>query len=189
MRLASVPAMSRDVVGVDLSEAMLARGRAKLPGVDLRRGELTALPFDDGAFAGAVCALALSHLPRMDPAIAELARVLQPGGRLVISNPHPFATGVLGWRAAVPDGSAGRSTIAEHPHLHGAYLAAFAAAGLTARRLIEPALTREDARARSTTGHLDAFEDALTGVPAVIVWEPERSGLRGARRSPGKLAP
>ena len=44
--------MSRDVVGVDLSEAMLARARAKLPGVDLRRGELTALPFDDGAFAG-----------------------------------------------------------------------------------------------------------------------------------------
>jgi hypothetical protein len=83
---------------------------------------------------------------------------------------------VLGWRAAFFDGLGQRSMIPEHPHLHGAYLAAFAAAGLTARRLIEPALTREDARARSSTGHSDAFEDALTGMPAGIVWEAERSG-------------
>jgi SAM-dependent methyltransferase len=172
---AYLAAAGRDVVGVDLSEAMLARARTKLPGVDLRQGELTALPFDDGAFAGAVCALALSHLRCMDPAIAELARVLRPGGRLVISNPHPFVTGVLGWRAAFSDDAGARSTIPEHPHLHGAYLAAFSAAGLTARRLIEPALSREDARARSRTGHPDAFEDALAGVPAVIVWEAERS--------------
>gem|GEM_PF-3631377 len=43
-----------------------------------------------------------------------------------------------------------------------------------ARRLIEPALTPEQARARAKTGHADAFEEALTGVPAVIVWEAER---------------
>jgi SAM-dependent methyltransferase len=144
------------------------------PGADLRHGELTALPFGDGAFAGAVCALALSHLADIAPAIAELGRVLRPGGRLVISNPHPFATGILGWRAGFTDAAGTRSVIPEHPHLHGDYVAAFAAAGLVARRLIEPALSREQARDRPKSGHADAFEQALTGAPVVIVWEAER---------------
>ncbi len=172
---AYLAAAGRPVVGVDASEAMLARARAKLPGVDVRRGELTALPFDDGTFDGAVCALALSHLPDIAPAIAELGRVLRPGGRLVVSNPHPFATAVLGWRAAFTDETGARTMIAEHPHPHGAYVAAFGAAGLVARRLVEPALTREQARAHAKNGHADAFEDALTGAPAVIVWEAERA--------------
>jgi hypothetical protein len=64
--------------------------------------------------------------------------------------------------------------IPERPHLHGACLAAFGAAGIVARRLIEPALTREQARAHAKDGHPDAFEEALTGSPAVIVWEAER---------------
>jgi ubiquinone/menaquinone biosynthesis C-methylase UbiE len=162
------------VVGVDASEAMLARARAKLPGADLRHGGLTALPLDDGAFAGAVCALALSHLPDIAPAIAELGRILRPGSRLIISSPHPFTTGVLGWRAGFTDEVGARYAIAEYPHLHSDYVAAFAAAGFVVRRLIEPALTREQARARPKSGHADAFEQALTGVPAVIVWEAER---------------
>lgn len=47
-------------------------------------------------------------------------------------------------------------------------------AGLTVRRCIEPALSAEDARARAKGQRTDAFEDAVTGVPAVIVWEAER---------------
>jgi SAM-dependent methyltransferase len=168
-------AAGREVIGVDSSEPMLARARAKLPGADLRVGQLAALPLADGAVTGAVCALALSHLPELGPAVAELARVLRPGGRLVVSNPHPFATGVLGWRAVFVDDEGARSMIPEHAHLPCDYLEAFAAAGLLARRCFEPALTREQARARAKDGQADAFEDALTGVPAVIVWEAERA--------------
>jgi SAM-dependent methyltransferase len=171
---AYLAAAGREVVGVDASEPMLARAREKLPGTDLRNGELTALPLDDASFAGAVCALALSHLPEIGRAIGELGRVLRPGGRLVISNPHPFATGVLGWQAVFTDAAGARSTIPEHPHLHGDYLDAFEAAGLVARRLIEPELTAEQARARAKGDYVDAFEDALTGIPAVSVWEAER---------------
>lgn len=43
-----------------------------------------------------------------------------------------------------------------------------------ARRLIEPALTLAQARARTKAEYADAFEDALTGMPAVSVWEAER---------------
>ncbi len=162
------------VIGVDASEAMLARARAKLPAVDFRPGELTALPLDDGEVVGAVCALALSHLPEIDAVIAELGRVLRPGGRLIVSNPHPFATAILGWRAVFADAEGRRAMIPEYPHLHGDYIAAFGEAGLAVRRCIEPVLSSEQARARAKKHRTDAFEDALTGVPAVIVWEVER---------------
>jgi SAM-dependent methyltransferase len=163
-----------EVIGVDASEEMLARGRAKLPSVDFRRGELTALPLADGEVAGTVCALALSHLPEIDAAVAELGRVLKPGGRLIVSNPHPFATAILGWRAVFVDAEGRRAMIPEYPHLHSDYIAAFHEAGLAVRRCIEPLLSGEQARARAKKHRTDAFEDALTGVPAVIVWEAER---------------
>lgn len=171
---AYLAAAGREAIGVDSSEAMLERAREKLPSVDLRAGDLEALPLEDGAVSGAVCALALSHLADIGPAITELGRVLQPGGRLVISNPHPFATGILGWRAVFVDADGTRTMIPEYPHLHGEYVAAFGQAGLVVRRLVEPALTREQARARCRGGQPEAFEEALTGVPAVIVWEAER---------------
>jgi SAM-dependent methyltransferase len=85
--MAHLLAAGREVIGVDSSEAMLARAREKLPGADLRRGDLAALPLEDESVSGAVCALALSHLPDMGPAVAELARVLRPGGQIVISKP------------------------------------------------------------------------------------------------------
>jgi len=171
---AYLSAMDREVIGVDANEAMLARAREKLPGADLRRGELTALPLADGEVAGAVCALALSHLPEIGPAISELARVLRPGGRLVVSNPHPFATAILGWRAVFVDPQGRRSMIPEFPHLHGEYIAAFRGAGLGVRRCLEPRLSREEARARAKRHRVAAFEHALADVPAVIAWEVER---------------
>jgi len=48
-------AAGREVIGIDSSEAMLIRARAKLPGADLPLGDLAALPLDDRAVSGAVC--------------------------------------------------------------------------------------------------------------------------------------
>jgi len=114
---------------VDASEAMLGLARRKLPEIDFRRGELTALPLEDGHLTGAVCALALSHVPELGPAVAELARVLRPGGRLIVSNPHPFATAILGWRAVFVDPDGRRTMIPEYPHRHADYVEAFATPG------------------------------------------------------------
>jgi len=164
----------RQVIGVDGSQAMLDRAAAKLSDADLRLGELTALPLADGEVAGAVCALALSHLSGLGPAITELARVLKPRGRLIVSNPHPFATAILGWRAVFVDADGRRSMIPEYPHLHDDYIRAFTEAGFDVRRCIEPRLSAEQAKARAKKHRVDAFEDALTDVPAVIVWEAER---------------
>lgn len=172
------------VIGVDGNEAMLARASEKVPGVDLRRGELNALPVGDGEVAGAVCALALSHLVDLGPPVAELARVLRPGGRLIVSNPHPFATAILGWRAVFLDSDGNRSMIPEYPHLHSDYITAFSDAGLVVRRCIEPVLSAEEARSRAKGHRPGAFQDAVAGVPAVIVWEAERPGRDGSAEPP-----
>jgi SAM-dependent methyltransferase len=75
------------VRALDLSPRMveLALGR----GVDARVGDVQELPFDDGAFDCAVAAWMLYHVPDVDRALSELARVLRPGGRLVaVTNSH-----------------------------------------------------------------------------------------------------
>src|SRR5918911_5555528 len=73
--------LGADVVAVDISPRMveLARGR----GVDARVGDAQELPFAPGEFDCAVAAWMLYHIPDPDRALAELARVLERGGRLV----------------------------------------------------------------------------------------------------------
>lgn len=162
------------VTGVDGSPEMLERAAAKVPRATFLTGELDRLPLRDRSFDAAVCALALSHSRDIRPAVAELARVLRPGGRLVVSNPHPLATGLLGWRATVRDAAGRLVVIPEYPHSHGTCIEAFTAAGLVARSCIEPALSAEQAAAEAKAGLLEAFRAALTGLPVVIVWDLER---------------
>ena len=70
-----------EVVGIDQSERMVELQRSK--GIDARVGDVQELPFGDGEFDLALAAWMLYHLPDLDRGLAELARVLRPGGRLV----------------------------------------------------------------------------------------------------------
>lgn len=75
------------VVAVDRSPEMLAAARRRLGerrNVELRNGELEALPIDDGACDGALLLLALTHVERPALALAEMRRVLRAGGRAVV---------------------------------------------------------------------------------------------------------
>ncbi|QBI53057.1 class I SAM-dependent methyltransferase [Streptomonospora litoralis] len=76
------------VTGIDLSPAMLdqARERAEALGreVELREGEAHALPFPDGSFDTLVCTLGLCSVPDEREVIAEMYRVLRPGGQLLL---------------------------------------------------------------------------------------------------------
>ncbi|SCF03359.1 Ubiquinone/menaquinone biosynthesis C-methylase UbiE [Micromonospora viridifaciens] len=76
------------VTGVDLSPAMLdiARQHARALGraVDLHEGDAEHLPFPDASFDTVVCALSLCSIPDPATAIAEMKRVLVPGGRLLL---------------------------------------------------------------------------------------------------------
>lgn len=80
------------VVGVDSSRAMLAAARRRLrdlANVELRTGDLEALPIGDGELGAALLVLTLHHVPEPAAALAEAARVLQPGGRLVVVDMRP----------------------------------------------------------------------------------------------------
>jgi SAM-dependent methyltransferase len=70
-----------DVVAIDLSSHMVALARGR--GVDARVADVQDLPFEDGRFDVVVAAWMLYHVPDLDRAVAELARALRAGGRLV----------------------------------------------------------------------------------------------------------
>lgn len=80
------------VIGVDRSGEMLQAARRRLrgaPGVDLRRGELEALPIPDRELDAAVMMLVLNHVSDPAAALAECARALKPSGRLVLCDMLP----------------------------------------------------------------------------------------------------
>jgi len=84
------------VIAVDASAAMLRSARARigdLPNVEIRRGELEALPIADGALDLAILVLVLPYVAEPAQVIAEAGRALRPGGRLLITDlmPHDRA--------------------------------------------------------------------------------------------------
>lgn len=76
------------VTGIELSPEMLARARQRAGetgrAVDLREGDAQRLPFPDASFDTVLCALVLCSIPDPAAAIAEMRRVLVPGGRLLL---------------------------------------------------------------------------------------------------------
>jgi ubiquinone/menaquinone biosynthesis C-methylase UbiE len=92
-----------NVHGVDISNVALEQGRRRLEAqgladrVRLQNADLLALPFMDGAFRYASCWGVLMHVPELDRALGELARVLEPGGRLAIMENNANSLDALVW--------------------------------------------------------------------------------------------
>jgi len=80
------------VTGFDKSAAMVELARRRLgDDADLQVADLGGpLPFADGEFDDVIASLVLHYLEDWGPALAELRRVLKPGGRLLVSVEHPF---------------------------------------------------------------------------------------------------
>lgn len=127
-----------EAVGIDFSERMLERAREKAPkGAPIRflTADAADLPFEDDAFAAATVAFGARNVADLEGALAEMARVVRPGGRIVVLEISSAGRGrvmgtALGWfERAVP--ALGR--------LVGRDAAAYSYLPASARRFPEPA--------------------------------------------------
>lgn len=146
------------IVGVDLSPAMLNEAHARSdPSITFAKGDACALPFDASSFDVVLCSLVLGHVERLDDALSEINRVLRPGGRVVITGFHPFAT-LRGWNRTFHDTVNGRTyAIVQHIHLFEDYFRGF----------------------RRHGWNMEAFEEPLyKGYPAAFVLRAQKEGAR-----------
>jgi ubiquinone/menaquinone biosynthesis C-methylase UbiE len=139
------------VTGFDKSAGMLELARRRLgDGADLRVADLgRPLPFPDGAFDDVIASLVLHYLEDWTAPLAELRRVLRPGGRLIASVDHPlqghplvragadyFATYQYSAETTAPSGQSFVLTFWHRPL--PAMISAFTAAGFRIAAIDEP---------------------------------------------------
>lgn len=170
-----------DVIGVDATDAMLERARAKVPDATFRTGRLEELPVESGSVDLVVCGLALCHVEDLVPVYAEFARVLRPGGRLITTDMHPIITSTGGMAAfptedTRPDVAAGDSmTIHYVPNLvHNVheYVSAIVAAGMQVVGCHEPLVDESMvASFPSFAAFPDATRQAFLGLPYLLIWD------------------
>ena len=151
--------------GVDPVAAFVEAARARDPGGDYRVARAETLPFDDGAFDLVVSYLSLVDIPDLSRAVDEMARVLRPGGALLVANlaSHNTAGRWLrdeaGRRAGylVDDYLEERDIVQDWKGIRivnrhrplASYMQAFLAAGLTLAWFDEPAPAPVDEKARN----------------------------------------
>jgi SAM-dependent methyltransferase len=134
---AYLASQGHQVIGVDCSAEMLARARAQVDQARFVLGDLHQLPLRAAAVDVVVCALALAHVPALEPVMAEFARVLRPAGHLVISDVHHelvFRGSVI--KAVGPTGQP--AVVPTYRHTPGDFLRAALPAGFEVRRCEEP---------------------------------------------------
>lgn len=157
------------VIGVDVVPQMIDKAREKVPHADFRLGDLTALPVENGEVGGLVCGLALEHVDHLGIAYAEFARVVAPGGGVVISTMHPVLRSVFGWGAWFIDDQ-GKTDIPTFDHQLADHLNAAAAAGLVVRRCEEPIATSSALPSDASL----ATRIAYSGMPMILALQFER---------------
>lgn len=163
------------VEGIDLTPEMLRHAAANVPEARFREGDLRSIPLPTGELDLVVCGLALAHVPVLDDAVGEMARVLRTGGIAIVSVLHPMLAH-LGWHAPFEDENGRRKFVREHPHGHADYFDAFRRAGLQVLRCLEPRLGLEHVREkRRAFRHApEATLAAYEGLPGALVWSVEK---------------
>jgi SAM-dependent methyltransferase len=146
------------VIGVDAAPTMAKLARETGAYDEVHLAEAAALPLDDGAVDLVVAYMSLHDMDDVAPALAEAARVLEPGGRLCAAIVHPFASAHVGSDAELAYFDVVRYTdVVERDGLrmafHGIhrplqdYVTALLEVGLALERLSEPSPTDEDVAA------------------------------------------
>lgn len=157
-------AIGHDIVAVDLSPTMLAAASEADPDLEAHLVDAADLPFDDASFDLVVAFMSLQDMDDVDGAIAEAARVLEPGGRFCIAVVHPLA-------------SAGRFTgeDASSPFvIEGSYLESFRYSDSFARDGLEMTFVSER---RPIQGYVDALANVRLVVDRLRETDVPDSGI------------
>jgi SAM-dependent methyltransferase len=133
-RAAAANGLRMTLVGVDYNPLRLARAVQVSPQARLSRASLYQLPFPSGVIDIGLCNHVLEHVPELSAALAELSRVLSPGGLLILGVPNEGCLmGRLRNRIVQP--SIGRTTDHVHFFTGGTLEAAVRSAGLRPLRV------------------------------------------------------
>jgi len=151
-------------IGVDASEAMLSVGARKGLRGRLAVADAAALPVADGAADLVLCALTFGHIRDQAGAMHEFARVLRPGGTLILSDFHPAAA-AQGWRRTFRhDGRV--YDLENHPYTVAQLCAA--ARGLKLCAIVEASIGEPERELFQHSGRPELFDPAC-GMPAVLL--------------------
>jgi len=152
-----------DVVGIDISPAMLDRARKAVPGAAFLLGDVTSIPLPDRDVDHVVSCLATTHVADLARFFAEAARIMRPGGHLLVLDTRTHFTGSSKYPLIqeAPDGRVGY--IAGYNHCIGDYLRAAVAHGYVVRAC-------EEAYHDDQTVAPDELPEPLTARPPEI-WE------------------
>jgi ubiquinone/menaquinone biosynthesis C-methylase UbiE len=202
---AHLASLGHTVIGVDSSPGMLARAREKVPQGEFHEADLHELPLADDSVGVIVCAIALVHLADIEGPFREFARVLHPGGHLVVSDQRGLIGDIItplvfdGPEYGGPEGELGYIPV--YARLASEYLAAALPLGFQVRRCEEPRVPSPLLDDKGRTIHdgerlppqepteppntwalhaeaVDATNAAFRAKPSSIIWHFQLEGLR-----------
>jgi cytosine/adenosine deaminase-related metal-dependent hydrolase/ubiquinone/menaquinone biosynthesis C-methylase UbiE len=173
------------LTGIDCSIAMLERACAKvLPATKLEHGHSSALPGNEAAYTFVMASFLLSYVRDLQAFALECARVVQPGGWMLISDMHPVTAAEQGWKRSFHvDGVT--VDIAVHSRSLAEIMAVFEQNGFEVGVLIEPAFDEPERRVFEDAGKRAEF-DKLAGVPAIYILKLRKQRSRRLLQFPAQ---
>jgi cytosine/adenosine deaminase-related metal-dependent hydrolase/ubiquinone/menaquinone biosynthesis C-methylase UbiE len=165
------------LTGIDCSRAMLERACEKvLPTTKLDHGDCSSPPGEDASYTLVMASFLLSYLKDLQVFARECARILRPGGWLLISDMHPATAAERGWtRSFHVDETT--VDIAVHSRSLTEIVAAFEQNGFEVRVLVEPAFEEPEQLVFEDAGKLVKYEK-LAGVAAIYILKLQKQTSR-----------
>ena len=171
------------LTGIDCSPAMLEKAREKLrTSTALEHGNCSHLQGEDSSHTLVIASFVLSYLRDLQTFARESARILRPGGWMLVSDMHPSTAVERGWtRSFHIDGE--KVEIAVHPPSLAEIIEVFQQAGFEVHAHIEPSFGVEERPIFEKSGKLVEYEE-LHGVAAIYILTLQKRRTRVQLESP-----
>jgi cytosine/adenosine deaminase-related metal-dependent hydrolase/ubiquinone/menaquinone biosynthesis C-methylase UbiE len=165
------------LMGIDCSRGMLKQAREKvLSTTKLEHGHSSALPGKDASYTLVMASFLLSYVKDLPAFALECARIVQPGGWVLISDMHPVTAAEQGWKRSFRiDGTT--VDIAVHSRSLPEIIATFERNGFEVEVLIEPAFEEPEQLVFEDAGKLAEYEE-LAGTAAIYILKLQKQRPR-----------